>query len=404
MPEYYREKYVKQLESEKNSHFIKILIGIRRSGKSTILNQYINTFKKNENIIQFDFNDLKLKKMNYEKLYDEILKVSKRNEINYLFLDEIQEIDKWEECVISLFENKMYKYDIYITGSNSKLLSTELSTLLTGRHSDIRVMPLTFKEFHEISNMSNENDELNKYIEIGGLGIIIPFIEKQEKIRNILVNVLNDTIDKDIKKRHKINNNNMINKLMEYVLNNIGKDISTTQLEKYFKKTENKHFSYRTMDSYLQWMCDAMLLYRVNYFNVKTKTILKTTGKYYAGDLGLLHMNISNDQSILGYQIENVVLLQLISEGYKVYTAEIYQKNKENKGIDFVAIKEGKIKYIQVTYELNDNNIKRECDSLLLTKDAYEKIIIFVNAKAHPLNNGVKTINLVNWLLKKTEL
>jgi predicted AAA+ superfamily ATPase len=146
----------------------------------------------------------------------------------------------------------MYKYDIYITGSNSKLLSTELSTLLTGRHSDIRVMPLTFKEFHEISNMSNENDELNKYIEIGGLGIIIPFIEKQEKIRNILVNVLNDTIDKDIKKRHKINNNNMINKLMEYVLNNIGKDISTTQLEKYFKKTENKHFSYRTMDSYLQ--------------------------------------------------------------------------------------------------------------------------------------------------------
>jgi predicted AAA+ superfamily ATPase len=151
-------------------------------------------------------------------------------------------------------------------------------------------------------------------------------------------------------------------------------------------------------------MCDAMLLYRVNYFNVKTKTILKTTGKYYAGDLGLLHMNISNDQSILGYQIENVVLLQLISEGYKVYTAEIYQKNKENKGIDFVAIKEGKIKYIQVTYELNDNNIKRECDSLLLTKDAYEKIIIFVNAKAHPLNNGVKTINLVNWLLKKTEL
>jgi predicted AAA+ superfamily ATPase len=139
---------------------------------------------------------------------------------------------------------------------------------------------------------------------------------------------------------------------------------------------------------------DAMLLYRVSFFNTKTKTILKTSCKYYAGDLGLLNANINDNRSMFGYQLENLVLLQLLSEGYKVYTAEIYQKNKDNKGIDFVAIKDGIIKYIQVTYELNEQNLKRESDNLLLIKDAYEKIVVFVYAKVHPLNNGIKLINL----------
>jgi predicted AAA+ superfamily ATPase len=137
-----------------------------------------------------------------------------------------------------------------------------------------------------------------------------------------------------------------------------------------------------------------MLLYRVNFFNTKTKTILKTNCKYYAGDLGILNVNVNDNQSTYGYRLENLVFLQLLNEGYKVYTAEIYQKKKDNKGIDFVAIKDGVIKYIQVTYELNEQNLKRESDNLLLIRDAYEKIIIFVYAKAHPLNNGIKLINL----------
>ncbi|MDR2568322.1 MAG: ATP-binding protein [Mycoplasmataceae bacterium] len=405
MAYYFRKKYIDELLNLKDKHFIKVLTGIRRCGKSTVLVQFMNVLKNDykineKQIIYMDFNDSRLvKKYNWETLLNYLESIADKTNTNYLFLDEIQDIKGFENTIITLFEHKTLKFDIYVTGSNSKMLSSELATLFTGRHRDVHIMPLTLKEFNEITNNPFFNKDFYKYAEIGGLGIIIPHIDNPGEAKETLKNVLQDVIQKDVRKRHHNTSNLLIDKTIKYALSNIGVSISPYKTCKKVNKQDDEKMTRASFSNYLQWACDAMILYRVDYFNHKTNTILTTSGKYYAGDIGLLNSVVGYSDNTLGYKLENIVLLQLISLGWEVYTLKLYQKNKNSKEVDFVIKKDEVIKYIQVTHTLTNENKKREIDNLLSIKDGYEKIIILINDETGYSTDGVRRIDLMRWLM-----
>jgi predicted AAA+ superfamily ATPase len=252
-----RTEYLETIEKLKDKPFIKILIGMRRCGKSTILNQFKNILLskysiKSSQIIDYNFNDLDLQKLSYGELYNKIISKSTVNSSNYIFLDEIQEIKEFEKCVISLFENKKYKFDIYITGSNSHLFSSELSTLFTGRNFPINVYPLSYKEyFNFFYKLGMEHKGFEKYIKYGSLGLIIPIIDEQNLIESSLKNILYDTINKDIKSRNNIKYSNGIELVIKYIYKNIGKEISLVNIENYLKSGREPKLTSKTISKYI---------------------------------------------------------------------------------------------------------------------------------------------------------
>jgi len=392
-----RIKYLEQIKEWKDKHFIKILTGIRRSGKSTILSQLKNELQKEnnkDNFIEINFNDLEFAKMSYEQLHKFILQKS-TNSNNYLFLDEIQEIDKWEKTIISLFENKTFKYDIYLTGSNSKMLSSELGTYFTGRNKTFHIYPFSFKELYDNSLLSDNKKDLEKYMNNGGLGIIINDYNNGKHVNSILSNIFIDTIDKDVKHRHNIKISREIHNIINYAYSQVGSKISTVNLSNYLKSNKEHKIAPRTINNYLKWACDSLLLVRVDYFRPKGMKILETTGKYYAGDLGLL--SSVNPTENYGFKLENLVLLELLDRGYEVYT----YRSKLGKEVDFVCLKDNKITYVQVTKELNDENYNREIGNLLSIKDAFPKIVLYLENNETTKIDGVERKNIIDWLLKK---
>jgi predicted AAA+ superfamily ATPase len=257
--DYLRTKYLSKLEELKDKHYIKVITGIRRCGKSTLLKQFqnflTNKYSINKKCIQmFNFNVLENAKLTYIEIYDLIIKKSIVGSINYIFLDEIQEIDKYEKILISLFENTEYKFDIYITGSNGKMLSSELATLITGRHKDIQIYPLNLNEYTEINNTLNiVKDNINfSYLRNGGLGTIIPNFGDDEFIENDMKTILFDTINNDVINRHKIRSSIMINKVIDYAYSNIGKQISALKLEKNLSIFNEFKITFKTIENYLQ--------------------------------------------------------------------------------------------------------------------------------------------------------
>jgi predicted AAA+ superfamily ATPase len=252
-----RTEYLNKLELWKDRHFIKILTGIRRSGKSTILKQFQELLTNkygiaSKNIRTYDFNNSLLLKFNWKTLIEEIISKSSKKHMNYIFLDEIQEIKEFEKCVITLFESKEYKFDIYITGSNSKMFSSKLATLFTGRNAPINVYPIPFKSFNEkIFDKLSDTHKLNEYMKYGGLGIIIPSFDNKEVIEQTLRWVFNDTINKDVKKRHKIQNSDGFDKLMNYIYEHIGRQINMKKIEQYLKSSKEPLLTDKTVLNYL---------------------------------------------------------------------------------------------------------------------------------------------------------
>jgi predicted AAA+ superfamily ATPase len=297
-----RQTYLKKLIDLKDNHYIKVITGVRRCGKSTLLEQYktylIKTGISTEQIISYDFNDIKLAQMNYEVLHDEIIKKAVPNKVSYLFLDEIQEIDKFEKCVISLFENKLIKFDICIAGSNSKMFSEQLATLFTGRNLEIKVLPFSFMEFLEYykENSMDSDYSIKKVFEIymkyGGLPILLESLENDEYKEEKLSKILSDTIQKDIKTRHAIKNVNEFNRIARFVLSESGKEISATKTANYLRTNEKSKISNITVGKYLDYLQQALLLYKADLFNIQGRRLLKTTAKYYAVDSGI--KNVQN--------------------------------------------------------------------------------------------------------------
>jgi predicted AAA+ superfamily ATPase len=255
-----RKTYVEEILTLKDKPFIKVITGVRRCGKSTILKQYRNLLVEQykiskSNIISYDFNEPKFSQYSYMKLYKEIVKKSNKTQINYIFLDEIQEIDKFEKCVIGLYEHKKIKFDIYLTGSNSKMFSSSLASLLTGRNIEINIFPLSFKEYYEFAQKqlgaNNRHIIFQYYLKYGGLPIIIPIFNDNKTVERALSAVLKDSVDKDVKTRHEIRNYPEFLRLANYILENIGQDFSTRSISNYLKSNNLSKTSHHTVDTYL---------------------------------------------------------------------------------------------------------------------------------------------------------
>jgi predicted AAA+ superfamily ATPase len=261
MQEILRKEYINEIDLYKDKHIIKIITGVRRSGKSTILEQYKRFIIQKYQIIvgqiiSYDFNDLRLRELNYKELYDQVVGSAKANLINYVFLDEVQDIKRFEECVISLYENKEYKFDIYITGSNSRMFSSHLATLFTGRNVEIKVYPLSFNEYYQyLREEYNINDKykiFDLFMQYGSLPICLDSINEPQVMKTKISSVIKDSIQKDILHRHSVRNVADFNRIVKYLLMNIGQSLSTTSITNTINSHNKNLISSKTIDRYIE--------------------------------------------------------------------------------------------------------------------------------------------------------
>ncbi|MDR2846790.1 MAG: ATP-binding protein [Mycoplasmataceae bacterium] len=390
----------------KDKDVIKVVTGVRRCGKSTILSQYENEIRtrfkiSDEQIITYDFNDDELSKMSESELHKQIIVRSNKNKVNYLFLDEIQEIKDFEKCVISLYSNKKIKFDIYLTGSNSKMFSSSLATLFTGRNQEIRVYPLSFSEFYNYAKENTKLDRIeifNTYMELGGMPIILNELNNTKNAKARLSSVLFDSINKDVKNRHHIKTFPEFSRFTQYVYENIGHIMSTRSISAYIKSNNSSRTSHKTIDRYLGWLCEALLLYKVDFFNTTGKRILQTSGKYYSVDNGIRNaqnnFNMTNDGSLL----ENIVYIELLRRGYSVTVGKL----RDGREIDFVAVNGNQTTYFQVTQSLNSPTVReREIGNLRSIKNSFRKIVLSQFDRNEISADGIQIINLIDWLLEE---
>ncbi len=396
-----RDNYLKRMIDAKDTEFIKVITGVRRSGKSTLLlmfKDYLLKEKiKEENIIHINFESAKYDNIkNYQDLYKYVEKKINKDKV-YLLLDEVQNVESWEKAINSFKVD--FNIDIYITGSNAYLLSSELSTLLSGRYIEIKMYPLSFKEYLIFNNYDKENlvDKFNEYLKYGGLPAITLIKDKDDLVLSYLNDIYNTIVKKDIIDRNKIKDTALLENIIKYLANNIGSQISSNKISDYLNSNKIVESSnHQTIDNYLNMLEKSFIMYKADRTDVKSKALLKTLGKYYISDTGLRNI-ISGFRNIdEGHLLENVVYLELLRRGYKVSIG----KTNEYE-IDFVVENPNVIKYFQVTKSLTNEDVKvRELRSLESINDNYEKIILTMDKTINNDFNGIKILNIIDWLLQ----
>lgn len=397
-----REKYLNRLVDAKDTEFIKVITGVRRSGKSTLLLMFKNYLLENNvkesNIIYINFesamyDDIK----DYKELYNYI-KNNIKDGINYILLDEVQSVIRWEKAVNSI--NIDFDVDVYITGSNAYLLSSELATLLSGRFVEIKMYPLSFCEYLKFNNYDNVNleDKFNEYLKYGGLPAITQIKEKNDLVMSYLTDIYNTIVKKDVIERNKIKDISLLENIIKYVASNIGSSISSNKISDYLNsnKIVDVKSNHQTIDNYLKMLENAFIIYKADRSDIKSKAILKTLGKYYLADTGIRNIILGYRNIDEGHLLENIVYLELVRRGYKVSIGK-----SMNYEVDFVAENINTIKYYQVTRSLVNDEVKqRELRSLESIKDNYEKIILTMDKTINKDFNGIKVINLIDFLLE----
>ena len=399
-----REKYLKKMIDSKDTEFIKVITGIRRSGKSTLLLMFKEYLLKNgvkkENIIHINFESgLYDNIKNYQDLYQYVKEKIKNNKI-YLLLDEVQNVDSWEKAINAFKVD--FDIDIYITGSNAYLLSSELSTLLSGRYIEIKMYPLSFKEYL-IFNKYDENnleDKFNEYLKYGGLPAITLIKNNDELILSYLNDIYNAIVKKDIIDRNNIKDIALLENIIKYLFSNVGSPISSNKISDYLNSNKIvQKANHQTIDNYLSMLEKSYIIYKADRTDVKSKALLKTLGKYYVSDSGLRNIILGFRNINEGHLLENVVYLELLRRGYKVNIGKT-----SDYEVDFVAENTHTIKYYQVTQTLSDEQVKnRELRSLESISDNYEKIILSMDKSINNDYNGIKVKNIINWLLDNEE-
>lgn len=397
----YREEYMKKLENYKDKKIIKVLTGIRRSGKSTILNEFKNKLMKSgvleKNIIAINFDDNSNRELlDAQKLHDFIIRKANKNVKNYIFLDEIQNVSGFEKCVDSLFLRDYL--DIYMTGSNSYMLSGELATFLTGRYIQIHVLPLSFKEYLSYYGETDELRKYNEYVMYGGFPYLINLDKSNEKIE-YLDSIYNTVIMKDVINRKKVNDVLILESICRFLFDNIGSSVSTKKISDTLASNGRKN-SVHTIEEYMNALLESYILYKVNRFDIKGKQLLKTQEKYYLSDLGLrtylLGKNYTKD---LGHILENVIFLELKRKGYRIYIG----KNDTNE-VDFVVETNDDYIYVQVALSVRDEQtLTRELKPLKTIADHYKKYLITLDYDTNNYN-GIKQISALDFLLGRVEL
>ena len=402
-----RKYYLDKLFSYKDKDIIKVVTGLRRSGKSTLLQIFRDDLSKekvSDRQIQFYNFELPENFLNksWDKLYFEIKEKLQPEKMNYIFLDEIQNIADFEKLVDGLYATE--NTDIYITGSNANLLSSEFATLLSGRYIEISILPFSFSEYLQGRNIDTSNKYLNyealfyDYVNETSLpkGVDLRK-EGYDKIYEYLEALYNTIIVKDITQRHKIYDKRAFGNLVKFLANNIGNQVSPSSISKALK-ADNQNIHHNTIEKYIEYLVESFVFYRVNRFDIKGKKQLATLEKYYLVDVGLLNVLVGRERtSDRGHIIENIVYLELLRRGYKVWTGRL-----RNTEVDFtVKNRNGEIEYYQVSWEIpNEETEKREFTPLEAIKDNYPKFLLTKDAFTQS-RNGINHKNVFEWLLEK---
>ena len=395
-----RPDYINRLLKFKDANIIKILAGIRRCGKSTVLDMYKDILVKEykiskENIFQKKYTTKELPE-NYiaDDMYRDIKTAIEGKGHCYLLLDEVQEIDGWEKVVNSLFES--YDVDIYITGSNSKLLSSEISTYLSGRFIQIDIFTLSLAEYREFrDNRKLSNDELfRKYLLYGGFPLVATLDNNPHDAYQIVEGIYATVISNDVARRHKILNKELFDRVVRFIMENMGKTFSANSIVK-FLKSEHRSISVETIYNYLIWLEEAFVIYRCNRYDIQGKSVLKTQEKFYLSDISFKYSQFGYNTKGIAATLENIVYLELRRRGYEVYVGKDVDKE-----IDFVAIHRDEKIYVQVCRELPTES-NREIDNLLKIKDNYPKYVVCMDRLAMGNENGVKLVHIADFLLQE---
>lgn len=400
-----RQEYLNQLRLLKDQKVIKVITGIRRSGKSTLLELFREDLKKQniakEQIQFFNFEEEKnVNLRDWRKLHQTIEEKLVQNKMNYIFLDEIQKVDHFEELVNSLFVKK--NVDLYITGSNAFLLSSELATLLTGRYISIHLLPFSFKEYTEMyPNETNYDRLFEKYLNSSSFPEVVRLSKVNEELaNNYLKDLYNTIVNKDIAKRYNIRNEIDFERTIKFVFDSIGSPLSARNIANTLKN-ESINVFHGTIINYLQYLTKSYMIYPVNRYDIKGKKILITNDKYYVVDLGLRNLLLSDSpKSDIGHRLENVVYLELL----RLNKGKIFVGKNEDSEVDFILqMSNGKRVYYQVAYQVNDRpeTLKRELAPFFKIKDNYPKILLTMDLVPEEFE-GIKKINIVNWLLDKS--
>ena len=393
-----REEYLKKLRTYIDVPLVKILAGIRRCGKSTILEmlhaELINNGIDESNIISKRYTSFEIADCYTAKdMYNDIKKEIVNDNRYYLLLDEVQEVDGWEKAVNSLLEGA--NVDIYVTGSNSKLMSSEISTYLTGRYVLIPVYPLSFKEYLDFKSNStlSKKELLNEYIKFGGFPIVALGDYDEQSAYQIVEGIYNSVITSDIAKWHNIVNFDLFNRVVKFIVENVGKTFSANSIVN-FLKSEGRALSVESIYNYLEWLEKAFVIYRCQRYDLQGKSVLKTQEKFYLADASLKYCIMGFNPKSIASMLENIVYFELKRQGYDVYIGKLGSKE-----IDFVAIKRDERIYVQVCRALPEDS-DRETDNLLAIKDHYPKYVVTLDELATGNVNGVKIVHLLDFLLK----
>ena len=398
-----RELYIEKIKPFIDKDIIKVLTGIRRSGKSVMLKLIMEELKQNKidekQFININFENLINRELTTaDKLHEYILK--KASEIKkkcYIFLDEIQEVKDWEKCINSLRVNEEYDFDIYITGSNAKLLSGELSTYLAGRYVEFVIYPFSFKEFLEtlksIQQDVSTREAFQKYVKFGGMPFLYNLAFEEEASLQYLKDIYSSIILKDITQRNKIRDTDMLERVISYLIMNVGNNFSATSISKFFK-SENRKVSVETILNYIKAAEESFLIYRVSRDDLIGKKVLNVNEKYYIADHGMREAILGSNQRDINQIFENIIYLELLRKGYNVRVGKV-----DNLEVDFVCTKGNEKIYVQVTYLLaSPETIEREFTSLEKIDDNYPKYVISMD-EFDMSRNGIIHINIIDFLM-----
>lgn len=395
----FRSDYINAIRPFIDAPLVKILAGIRRCGKSTIFEMLKEELRsrgvQDDHIIQKRYTEMDIpENITAQQMYGELLAAMEGKGRCYLLLDEIQEVSGWERAINSLLEGS--NVDIYVTGSNSKLMSSEIATYLTGRYVSIPVYTLSFKEYLDFKADSSlpKNELLEEYIRYGGFPLIALGNYEEQTAYQIVNGIYHTVVSRDIVKRHRINKQDLFDRVVKYIIENMGKTFSANSISN-FLKSEQRTVSVESIYNYLRWLEQAFIIYPCQRYDLQGKSILKTQEKYYLADVSLKYSLLGYNRKMLDGVMENIVYLELKRRGYDVFIGK-----NDTKEIDFVALRRDERIYVQVCVQLPANS-DREVGNLMEIRDHYPKYVVTLNSMDTGIENGVKIVHLTDFLLEE---
>ncbi|MBQ6304863.1 MAG: ATP-binding protein [Clostridiales bacterium] len=390
-----RTTYLDELTGIINIPDIKIITGIRRAGKSKLMDALVQVIEKSDptgNIIHINYNLTEFEDLlEYHSLESYIETNYKAEVNNYVLIDEIQMCDHFEKAVNSLHAKE--KYDIYVTGSNAFLQSSDLATLFVGRTYEVHILPFSFKEYMSYFPSENINASLTKYMTEGGMAGSFPYKDLNQKYRYINNEVLNALVVRDIIAKYKIRNEPLLHILIDFLMDNIGSELSVRSITDWLSGNKTKA-DHKTIGKYIEYLCKAFAFYRVRRYDIKGKKYLGSADKYYLSDHSFKYARLGTKNMDYGHVLENIIAMELIRRGYEIYVGVA-----GGKEIDFVAMKQGNRTYIQVSYDITEQKtFDREVAPLLKINDAYPKMIIARTYQPEYQYEGIRIIDAAEWL------